>query len=93
MPKGGKRQGAGRKPGIQNQINREMKEKLLAEGITPLEHMLNVMRNEAEDAARRDEMAKAAAPYVHSKMPQDVMLGGKEGAPLVVIKDFTRDKK
>src|SRR5271155_6050838 len=37
-------------------------------GITPLEYMLNVLRDPTQDIARRDEMAKAAAPYCHAKL-------------------------
>jgi hypothetical protein len=45
MPKGGKREGTGRKPGSITLRNRE----LLAHaynGVTPLEHMLKVMRTD-----------------------------------------------
>jgi hypothetical protein len=34
----------------------------------PVEYMLRIMRDPREPAARRDEMAKAAAPYLHPKM-------------------------
>ncbi|MDE1995167.1 MAG: hypothetical protein KGI75_21875 [Rhizobiaceae bacterium] len=34
---------------------------------TPLDYMLNVMRDDEADQKRRDEMAKIAAPYVHLK--------------------------
>jgi hypothetical protein len=33
----------------------------------PLEYMLRVMNDRFEDNRRRDDMAKAAAPYVHAK--------------------------
>jgi hypothetical protein len=36
-------------------------------GALPLEYMLAVMRDPATPAARRAEMAKAAAPYLHTK--------------------------
>jgi hypothetical protein len=39
-----------------------------ATGITPLEYMLAIMRDPTAETARRDEMAKAAAPYVHPRM-------------------------
>ena len=38
------------------------------DGLTPLEYMLAVMRDPNEPPERRDEMAKAAAPYVHPKL-------------------------
>lgn len=34
-------------------------------GLSPLDYMLLVMRDEAEDPQRRDRMAMAAAPFVH----------------------------
>src|SRR5947207_13483713 len=42
--------------------------KALAEaGMTPLEYMLYVMRDPNVCPERRDEMAKAAAPYLHAR--------------------------
>jgi hypothetical protein len=37
-----------------------------AEGLLPLDYMLKVMRDEAADRERRDDMARAAAPYLHN---------------------------
>jgi hypothetical protein len=37
-------------------------------GITPLEFMLAILRNEANSDAVRMEAAKAAAPYVHARL-------------------------
>ena len=38
------------------------------EGETPLEYMLRIMRDEAAESTRRDDMAKAAAPYLHPRL-------------------------
>jgi len=38
-----------------------------AEGMSPLDYMLNVMRTANADPARRDRMAIAAAPFVHPR--------------------------
>src|SRR5258706_9188409 len=44
-----------------------------ASSLTPLDHMLAVMRNPKAKAARRDEMARMAAPYVHPPVaPLDI---------------------
>lgn len=68
--KGGKRPGAGRKPGSATKKTREIAERAAEQGITPLEYMLEVMRDgEAEKSARMD-MAKAAAPYIHPRLAQ-----------------------
>lgn len=70
MPRGGKREGAGRKVGSATRKTREIADKAAEEGITPLEYMLHVMRDPSADTARRDEMAKAAAPYSHARLQQ-----------------------
>ncbi len=36
----------------------------------PLDYMLGVLRDTAQPAARRDDMAKAAAPYSHPRLSQ-----------------------
>lgn len=79
MPRGGKRDGAGRKTGSASTKTREIADQAAAEGITPLEFMLEIMRKEelGPDAdpgqvlahqAMRFEAAKAAAPYIHPKL-------------------------
>ena len=65
---GGRRTGAGRKKGKQNKVNAELREKLNAHGIMPLEFMLFVMRDKRRPLAVRLEMAKAAAPYLHPRV-------------------------
>ncbi len=68
MPRGGKREGAGRKLGSLTQRTRDIAEKAAAAGEVPLDYMLRVMRDEQAPADRRDEMAKAAASYVHPRL-------------------------
>lgn len=70
---GGKRHGAGRKKGSQAKKTVELLESVRTSGETPLEYMLRVMRDANADDARRDDMAKSAAPYVHSKMPTAIV--------------------
>lgn len=82
MARGGKREGAGRKKGVPNQKTRERLEAICREGLTPLEYMLQVLRDENETPARRDEMAKAAAPYVHPKLSATT-LSGDQDKPLI----------
>lgn len=51
MPRGGPRTGAGRKPGALTKKTREIAEKAVAQGVTPLDVMLGTMRelwNKAE---------------------------------------------
>ena len=81
MPSGGARKGAGRKPGVQNLINREAKERALANGELPLDYMLRVMRSDLVDDKRRDAMAQAAAPYLHAKLAS-IEHTGKDGGSI-----------
>jgi hypothetical protein len=72
MPRGGKRPGAGRKKGVQNNKTAALKQAQLAvasnSGETPLEYMLRVMRDPEIETKRRDKMAEAAAPFVHHRL-------------------------
>lgn len=76
---GGKRPGAGRKPGVPNKRTALIQKAVESTGVTPLEYMLSVMRDTtipdgAEPAqvialtSIKFEAAKAAAPYVHAKL-------------------------
>jgi methanogenic corrinoid protein MtbC1 len=94
--RGGKREGSGRKVGSATKKTREIANKALEEGITPLEVMLETMRtayyaaDDCENAEARSALlkiahdaAKDAAPYVHPKLAA-VEHGGKNGGPLQV---------
>lgn len=65
---GGPRPGSGRKPGSTTKKTREIADRAASEGITPLEYMLNILRDETANAAMRFEAAKHAAPYIHPKL-------------------------
>jgi hypothetical protein len=68
MPRGGRREGAGRKPGSKVTKTQLIAAEALAAGVSPLEYMLAVMRDPAAPADRRDRMAAAAAPYIHPRL-------------------------
>lgn len=68
MAAGGRRTGAGRPKGSVSRANEEVRSRALATGETPLDYMLSVMRDPRASARRRDDMAKAAAPYVHARI-------------------------
>lgn len=69
--RGGKREGAGRKPGTVNKKARAMAERVLESGgLTPLEVMIKAMvaadaLGDTRDAAYYAQMA---APYMHAKL-------------------------
>lgn len=66
--RGGSRPNAGRKPGAVNKATKAAREMAEATGVTPLEFMLNRMRDEQAPMADRMDMAKAAAPFIHAKL-------------------------
>ena len=75
MPSGGRREGAGRPVGAKTKHTREVAENAAQEGITPIEYMLSVMRDEKADRTRRDNMARAAAPYIHPRLSSSTHTG------------------
>jgi hypothetical protein len=66
--RGGPRQGAGRKPGVPNKATLAKEAEIAASGLTPLDFLLMVMRDDERDHDVRQDAAKAAAPYVHPKL-------------------------
>lgn len=82
----GKKTG-GRRKGSRNKATARRESEIARSGITPLDYMLKVMRDAKADAGRRDEMAKAAAPYVHPKL-QSVMHTGDADKPVVTENHF-----
>jgi hypothetical protein len=90
MPRGsqpGERRG-GRRKGTLNTRTREFIERIEASGLVPLEYMLAVMRDETAPSERRDEMAKAAAPFVHPRLAVTKVSGDKD-APLFDLSSLT----
>lgn len=68
MAKGGARPGAGRKAGVPNKRTAEKTAQIEASGLTPLDYLLSIMRDDLLDREARVDAAKAAAPYVHAKL-------------------------
>jgi hypothetical protein len=93
MARGGARPGSGRKKGAANKATAEARKAALASGISPLDFMLSVMRDETADVRRRDAMAMAAAPYLHPRLAP-VEHGGNDGRPVQTVMrvEFVRAK-
>ena len=91
MARGGARPGSGRKKGAANKATAEARKAALASGISPLDFMLSVMRDETADVRRRDAMAMAAAPYIHPRLAS-VEHGGNQAKPaqMVMRVEFVR---
>lgn len=90
MARGGSRPGAGRRKGVPNKASAARQKRVAATGVTPLEYMLGVMRDAKADTSRRDDMAKACAPYVHPKLAS-VQHAGPNGGPIQTF-DVTKLK-
>lgn len=59
---------AGRPKGSRNRRTTAVVEAAQSSGEMPLDYMLRVMRDDNADLRRRDEMARAAAPFLHAKL-------------------------
>ena len=68
MPSGGKRPGAGRKAGMPNKITAEREAKIAASGLTPLDYMLGILRDEKKTDEDHKWAAEKAAPFCHPKL-------------------------
>lgn len=66
-PKGLPKSG-GRVAGTKNKKLEEKEAQIAASGLTPLEYMLGIMRDEGNDKPVRLDAAKSAAPYCHQKL-------------------------
>lgn len=84
MPRGGSREGSGRPEGAITKRTREAAEKAMELGLTPLDYMLTVLRDEQADTKDRMWAAEKAAPYVHPKLA-NVEHTGKDGGDIAVI--------
>jgi hypothetical protein len=67
---GGRRKGAGRKPGAKTKKTQEIAARAAEQGVTPLEVLLGAMRlyHERGQIALACAAAKDAAPYVHPRL-------------------------
>ncbi len=83
MASGGSRAGAGRPKGRSSGKTAARLAAIEAAGISPLDYLLMVMRDDREPKAVRLDAAKAAAPYVHPKLASTI-LRGDPAAPLIV---------
>jgi hypothetical protein len=77
--RGGRREGAGRKPGSVAKIDHEARQKAHATGLTPLDYLLSVVRDESEHKRERLDAAKAAAPYCHARLSATELSGPNKG--------------
>lgn len=87
MARGGKRQGAGRKKGSvseQTATRKAMQAKAVETGLSPLDYMLSILRDESQEQSARFAAAKEAAPYVHNRLAA-VEHSGNEDKPMKTV--------
>jgi hypothetical protein len=70
--KKGKEKTGGRKKGSLNKNNQTVLEQCAATGQTPLDFLIEQMRNEENPKDFRADCANKAAPYIHRKMPMAI---------------------
>jgi hypothetical protein len=68
MEHGGKRSGAGRPKGAKSAKTLEIARKAIESGLTPLEYMMDILRDVNQPTELRFEAAKSAAPYIHPRL-------------------------
>lgn len=58
----------GRVKGTPNKVTLKKEAEIAASGLTPLDYMLSILRDERRPDEERFEAAKHAAPYCHAKL-------------------------
>jgi hypothetical protein len=79
----GKKTG-GRQRGTPNKASAVKAAAVAASGLTPLDYMLTVLRDEGADPKDRMWAAEKSAPYVHPRLAT-VEHSGKDGGPLQIV--------
>lgn len=86
MAHGGARPGAGKPKGSVAKTDAKARQKAAEGGITPLEYLLQIMRDEDQPQEERKDAAKAAAPYVHARLAS-VDMTSKNDTTMRVLSD------
>jgi methanogenic corrinoid protein MtbC1 len=89
MARGGPRTGAGRKKGQATKMNEAARRAALETGISPLDFLLNAMRDATHEFDTRLDAAKAAAPYVHARLAA-ITHSGDEDNPVRTVNVIER---
>jgi len=78
------RPGPGRPKGSKDKkgaraMSQEIKERVMRTGLTPLELFAEIYQDDNRLLEDRLEAAKAAAPFIHQKMPMKLDIAGEVG--------------
>jgi hypothetical protein len=82
---GGKRPKAGRPKGAVSKLHDKARKEAAKGGITPLDFMLSILRDEDNTTEDRFEAAKAAAPYMHAKLSTIDATNKNEGTMTLIV--------
>lgn len=77
------RKTGGRAKGVPNKATAEKAAAVAASGLSPLDFMLHLMRDEGQPLPLRADAAKNAAPYVHPRLAA-VEHSGKVALPIII---------
>lgn len=86
----GKKTG-GRKKGARNKATLKRKAEIATSGLSPLDYMLGILRDEEQEQSARFAAAQQAAPYCHPKLAS-TELKGPGNAPLFPVLNVTIGK-
>lgn len=68
----------------QTEVRKRIAEEALTSGVSPLDYMLEILRDVNQPSAARFAAAKEAAPYVHPRLAAVQHSGDKEN-PLALV--------
>lgn len=72
----------GREKGTPNKATSTREAKIAASGLTPLEFMLSILRDDEKALDDRKWAAQNAAPFVHPRLTSIKHSGDEDGAPI-----------
>jgi hypothetical protein len=78
----------GRQKGTPNRATAAKVKEIAESGLTPLDFMLEVMRDTSQDYAIRMDAAKSAAPYVHPKLASVEHKGDPDNPVMIQTDDL-----
>lgn len=77
----------GRKKGTPNRATAAKVQEIAASGLTPLDFMLEVLRDPSQEYPIRMDAAKSAAPYVHPKLASIEHTGDADHPVMIDVPD------
>ena len=76
----------GRQKGTPNKVTVEREAEIASSGLTPLEHFLEILRDNGRQDKERFAAAVAAAPYCHPKLAPSEHLGRVDTGGVTIVR-------